>query len=318
MRKGIRMKTYKILLLTVFSLLPINLYAETKPSNVLTQLNALTTRVEKLSLYMGLDPKSCLHFTVSNASPREVYFQSKRLQEKVYQLYEEITQKPLMIPKATIPELTTITPSNVFTIVKDTDDKIIQILLFIKIDAPVSNKLASSTTKPSDVYNHLLQANQIIDQLLEKRTLASDVYQTATLSIYYAGKILSTMGIDPLFTKVDQPVINKTASAVFNLQLEILSKIQKIGKKLNIDMLTLTKSQCAKEININSIQTLAYIILSEISYLAEQKNIRMLLSKSYYPGKQYPSSIFKQNTLLLKQIDKMLDYTNKHPKWLRT
>lgn len=312
------MKTYKILLFIILSVLSINLYAKTQPFHVLTQLNALTAGVKKLSLYMGIEPKICLDFTVSKASPREVYFQAKGLQEKVYLLYEEITQKPIVIPKNNVPELTHMAPANILPIIEDIDDKIIQILSYLKIDTSISNQLASKTTIPTDVYNRLLQENQIIDQLLDKKTLASDVYQTVTLSVYYAGKILSTMGIDPFPTKDNQTIINKKATDVFNLQLEILTKIRMIGSKINIDMLTLSKEKCTNDIYLNSLQKLAYIILSELSYIAEQKKIHISLTKSYHPGKQYPSSIFTQNLLLLNQIDKMLAYISQHPKWIQT
>lgn len=298
--------------------LTVTSQAEIKPAAVLTQLNAIELRINKIATHMGVKPNMCLRVTISNASPREVYFQAKRLQSKVYRLHDEITQNLLLQPQKDFPKLETLQPSQVLEAVKDSNKRIVDILNHLQLTNQVNSDPANEKTTPSQVYNKLLLENQVVNQLLEKRALPADVYQVTTLSVYYAGEILNQMQVNDILLKLPAAsTAAKTSRDIFEQQIEILTKIQQLGKALNLEMLSLKRNACGQPIDSNNTQELAYLILSELSYLAEKLSVKTSTIRSYYPGKKYPLDVFNRNQLLSKQVDAMIKFIHAHPDWLK-
>ena len=290
--------------------------AEKQPSDVLTLLYKVSNHIEIIAKYMGKDPSNCSKFIVSNARPREVYFQAIRLRKKANQLYYEVTDQEVIEQNNLMDQRKQISPSTVYKVVNNIEGTLRKIENFYKIEEGVTYKRAPKDTEPKDVYNQLLIDNQILDQLLDNHASPADSYRVATTSVYYAGELLETMpGVSHI---VDEPdyVVNKTADSVVDQQIAIIGKIKKINDVLNIKMLTLTRTQCKRQSNNVNIQELSYIIFSEIVHIAKEKGVSLKNLEGYYPGKKYPSDIYQRNALLSRQLDLILRYVTKHPQWL--
>lgn len=306
----------KTLLITLcFTLLSKVCFADITPSDVYRAAGKLNLETLALANHMGIDPNVCVGFTVENAKPREVYFQALRLLGKTESLYFEVTGSDST--QSTAPITSNIQPSDVLNVLKQAQSLVINMLQHLNIENPVSTSTAEAqeTKTPSDVYARLLLINATLSELLEKKVTPSDTYETTTLSIYYAGEIINQLEGAKHPAIKEASVINKTSGDVYKQQLEILQLLKLIGNKTKTPMLSLKKSTCTAKITSQTTNKLAYIILSELAFLAKQKNISVNQVRSFYPGKKYPSDVYKRNLLLMSQLNIINDYAEKHPEW---
>lgn len=289
---------------------------EKQPSDVLTLLYKVSNRLNILAKYMGNNPSACSKFSVLNARPREVYFQAIRLREKVNQLFYEVTDQDVVEQNNLIDNTEEIKPSTVYNVVNNIDDTLKKIEIFYKIEESKTSKVASKDTEPKDVYNHLMNDNQILDQLLEKHASPADTYKVVTTSVYYTGELLDSMpGVNHVIQEPNY-IAYKTTDNVIDQQIAIISKIEQINKVLNIKMLSLELTSCQRNSSDVNIQELSYIILSEIVHLARVKKLSLKHLEGYYPGKKYQSDIYQRNALLFEQLDRVLKYVSENPQWL--
>lgn len=260
---------------------------------------------------MGYIPHFCAHFTVQNASPREVYFQALRLEKKIDRLNNEMTGTKENGYQAMHTEAKSIAPKDVYVVVRRINRKIDRILAHINLKVTAEQQTASINTKPSDVYNKLIVLNEFVNALLDKRANASDVYETTMLSIFYLDEILLHLSPDLKIEPKVQKYTNKTIIDVIEQQIIIIQKLKKIAKKNDLKMLDIQAiKNCKKPPDLNELQELSYLILSEVEYLARIKHISLSHIQTYYPGKRYLSDIYQRNEVLIYKLEMLMKQFN--------
>jgi hypothetical protein len=294
----------------ILASIPSIALSQVTPQNVLTKINKNTLAIKLISEHMGITPRSCNHFHALKVSPREVYFQALRFKFKIDSLYNEIIEEPIPAPRIQKYLRPKIEPITVLRIVTNTELTLLKILKHLNIKYSAKDTKAPNNTSPTDVYNKLLIENDIVNQLLDNKTLPKDVFQVSTLSLYYAGEILSSMNVRPYALQLKTEYKNKTPEDVLNLQLNILSKITAISQNLQIKTLFLKRDTCSEKIEPNDVEELAYIALSELFSIANKLKISVSEIRSYSPGKKYPSDVFQRNTLLLKELELIIKKTS--------
>ncbi|MDF1796373.1 MAG: hypothetical protein P1U63_07550 [Coxiellaceae bacterium] len=229
------------------------------------------------------------------------------MKAKVDKLFEEITNKSIQTSLTVPSDAKAINASNLFSLLHDVNDQLSSIMVILKISSTHSRFSADGSKEQVNLYNQLLALNQSINELLEMKTLPADNYQINTLSVYYAGEILSAKNISAISLKPRSKYLDKTPADVFNLQLKLLGKLNVLGSKLGVKMLSLKKTPCNLDITPAVIQGVSYIILSEVMHLAHISGVNTSVIKSYYPNKKYPSDVFERGEMLLHQINAMID-----------
>lgn len=286
-----------------------------KLNNIDSKLIEVQTRLHLIAQYMGVTLQPRALYQVANVSPREVYYQALRLYFKVAQLYYDINGHEVLNPDITA--IANPHPVEVLELLDQSNTLLQEIMQKFRLKQLTASLPQTSASNWSQLFERLALINQMANQLLEKEAQPSDVYQNVTLAIYYMGEILKTM---PGINVITQPlphIPNKKPSDVYNELLLILKQLNAIAKQLHLKMLVIKDWQNSQaKIMPNDVQELSQIILSQLAYIAAQKNIDVSSIKSYYPGKKYPADVYQRATILKQQLDKMYEYIQQHPDWL--
>ena len=175
----------------------------------------------------------------------------------------------------------------------------------------------TSATSLSTLFYRLRALIQISNQLLEKEAQPSEVYQNVTLAVYIAGEILKAMPGANLNIQQAEFSKNKYPRDVFKLLMQVLEKVLLVTKQLDIETLEITKLNNLDNLRItpNEVKELSLFILVELEILCARKGINIDNLFSFYPGKKYPSDVYRRGQMLDKQIDEILSYINSQPRW---
>lgn len=281
--------------------LPVLCFSTVTPSDVMTQVMYISQQVNSVTKVMGVTQDKCRHMEIKKASPREVYFQVILLEKKLKKLYLEITDSSYSISSLQTINTQQIKPEDVLLILKRCEQILDEIQLYIRAN---KDQFIVSTDKkytPTEVYNKVLEINLLLNKTFETKILPADVYQITSQSIYIMGEILSKLHIAPI-KALNEDFVNIKPEDVFNKQLEIQNEIHKIGDMSKEQMLETIKLECSLEITPETVQSMAYIIYSEIVNLAHKAGILTPITEGYYPQKKFPSDVLKRNEILLQQI----------------
>lgn len=262
---------------------------------------------------MGKPKEKQMVLSVSNASPREVYFQADSLFVKANRLAYEVRghlgTKPKLVNK-------NIAPAHVWQLV---DAALKQILIAKKrlgIKQQVQELMQPSDRTPTDVFNALLQANQQLNILLQQPFSPSDAYQQVTLAINYTEQLLKRYKVSERIPNAPPLVMNKTATDVFKKLIQCIEVIERIAKRNQVNMLSANVNQITlHQISPSNVYDLASIIVSEVQFFGTQhKNFELI--ESHYPGYKTPSQVFQRASILLAQLKKLEIALNKDPQTL--
>lgn len=283
-------------------------------NNQLTQDKA---KLELIAKYMGRDFTVFQPFNVKNVSLRQLLFQSNELYKKLNVLYFEITGFEYKVAELSIKQGEVTKADLAFSLNKISEiiDSIIK-FLSIESDLEVIDKKTSSASL-STLFYRLRALNQISNQLLERDAQPSEVFQNVTLAVYYSGEILKSMSGEDLSIQQIELSKNKYPKDVFKLLMKVLEKLLIIARQLDIDTLEISRIKNLDNLKItpNEVKELSLFILVELEIVCAQKGIQIDNILSIYPGKKYPSDVYRRGEMLDKQIDKILRYVKSHPEW---
>lgn len=268
-----------------------------------------------ISAYMGKSIETRQLYLISETSNQAVYFQAKRLYQKILQLNFEITG--ILDRASDSSPRKKITSDDIYKQIIKITNILEKIKAYLKIKTKKLNHQPQKRNSLPDIFYELVYLNQTTNYLLERETQPSDVYQTLTLAIYYAGEILKNMpGVSPVANE-DSMVLNKTPKDVFWRLAYILRKINIVLTQLKINTIHISQIKPKESIRPNDVQELAALIAADLVSICEEKGINYQNIKSYFPGKKYPSDVYQRSSILLKQIEKINHYLKSHPQWLK-
>ncbi|MDF1759897.1 MAG: hypothetical protein P1U40_05120 [Coxiellaceae bacterium] len=285
----------------------------TTPSDVLAKLEEVSQQIAVISKHMGVTSAKCVPIHVNDASPREVYFQALLMQMKINKLYEEVSGRPVYALKIMPRKTLDIKPSDVYGLISRLENKLNSIINLLHIEFDLKPEFVSKDATPTNVFNRLNMLNSNLSQLLERKVLPKDIYQITTLSVYYAGEILSKIHVNHPMLTVDVDSSEGTNKNIYLLQLNLIDHLKILNNKLGKSMLSVNEKNCGGAVSPIGIQNLAYIILSQIMYIADVSGVNTANIDSYYPGKKYPLDVYKRNLLLLEQIKSLILHLGNQP-----
>ncbi len=272
---------------------------ETLPADVLARVHLLTKEVDLVRRAMGKPSVLQMVLTVKNASPREVYHQALALYKKSDRLAFEVVGSTRLLSEE---DSRQISPSHVWGIVNEALLRILLVKKALNINEEIKEVKEPEDTKPTAVFNAIMQANHQLNSLLEKSFSPSQVYEQLTVAIYYAEQILEHLNVKHRFPS-PPPIKNSIKpSDVFKRLVKCVIEIKEVAKIQKIKMLDIDVNDASiHQVIPSNVYDLATILVTELKHISS-KNSNFKQVKAYYPGYKTPAMVYQRAAILLQQI----------------
>ena len=284
------------------------------PIDVFTELSEINERLTYMMAQMGIKPDQEDILSISNASPREIYYQAIHLVKMSNRLSNDYLNKTISFPSY---PRGGITSSNIFTLVNLSLGIIKQVQDKLKIKNEPQALTDQNIVTPSNIFNTLLNTTVKMSNILKYRTNPTDTYAQLQESITYTAALLQTFpNSNPSPTSIEVNSV-KYPLDVFNQLVNCYNLVKAIGAASGIKMLDMNINvPNVKNVDINEVDQLSYIILSEIAYLYEIKTgLTPNVEKENLIPK-FHSDLFQQGVSLQAQLQELLAYVKSDPDWL--
>lgn len=252
--------------------------------------------------------------TISDASPREVYFIAQALFQRANRLAYEVTGSYEIEPSM---EGSILVPAHIWQLIDQSLKRILLVKKKLNITSTFTEKLANPSTTPTDVLNSMLKTNQKINNMLYKQFLPSDVFEQITLAITYTQALLERIDSEILIPSSPPFEKNKTPTDVYKILIECIQTLQRISEASGQKMLKIYINENAlHQVEPSDVFSLARIIVAEVQYFNTLLSQDQSLFQTYYPGYKTPSDVYQRAGILLKQLQVLKQEVNKKPAWL--
>ena len=286
------------------------------PPDVYARVQVFLDSVAQIWFIMGKPKAHSVSFEVSNAAPREVYYQAFTLLKKTNRLVFEITRSQDPLPEMLGGKLQ---PGHVFRLVQDSIEKLELIREHLGIPPITKTHPVDPNKTPTDVFNAIAVANNEVNNLLRYRFAPEDVYQQVTTAISYSTLLLSQFSEthrippEPVYLPGKQP-----RDAFYRLadSFQVLRGItEKSGYKILI--LNLDRSEKSNQIEPSDVYDIASLLVSEVAFLYGELPITRSPIQAYHPGPKFPSHVFQRAGILEAQFEMLAKQVEKNPYWIR-
>ncbi len=287
-----------------------NLFAkEITSREVYVKIKFVIDELELIRKEMGKLKIKRSNLDVKNASPREVFFQALTLFTKANNFtfeYLRVERHKINIPKD-------IKPKDVYKVLTKTLELISRVKEYLKIkEKSIPIKLNKDKTA-TDVFRESLYANRLISTLLEKNCFHDKVFSQMNLAINYTSLILAHLKADRESRNLYEPKYEryKTHIDVYNILVDNFEIIERIYKKLHLNMLNLNlNSMSSTNIIPSDVYNMTSLVVSELSYIHSSLHITKEPYNIIYPINVLPSNVYQKAKLLkdkLNSIKSILD-----------
>jgi hypothetical protein len=228
-----------------------------QPAHCFARAQRLLGELELVRDEMGRTRDSRPAPEITNAAPREVYFEAIAAWHKVTRFADEVGAR-VNRPAPAAPPLRDLKPGHVLQLLDAVLLHIDDVKHRLQITDKASEQAIDTGKKPSDVLMTLVRVNRELSRVLERPFTPSDVFRTVALASAYAtraGAIADNAG----FERKRRP-----ADCYVKLEqcLELVgAAISKRGET------ALTSRGTPSEINPTDVYDLANLVLGEVAFL---------------------------------------------------
>ena len=228
-----------------------------KPAHCFARANRLLAELDLVREEMGRGKDTRPAPEVTNAAPREVYFEAIVAWHKVTRLATEVGAR-VGRPAPAAPALRELRPGHVLQMIDAVQAHADDIKAHLQISERASEPALEASRQPSDVLVTLIRVNRELSRVLERPFAPSDVYRTVALASAYATRLGAT-GKTAEFERKRKPA---DCYAKLEECLELVSAaIQKRGET------ALSERGAPGEINPTDVYDLANLVLGEVAFL---------------------------------------------------
>jgi hypothetical protein len=290
-------------------------HAQTTPTEVFQHALIVEAEINLIRLEMGVTADEIKpDFSISDAQPREVYFQALTLFDKSNRLlFERVRQRDE--PPARIDA--NITAQDVFDLVDGSLQLVLRVKQSLNI-AETANVAALAESKTAtDVYKLIVRLNRMLNRLLDQRFTPAEVYQQLTYGVGLTSAILATISTpDRLGT---EPVLvrRKTPIDVYRKLISIYMTLHETLALSGEKSLIIEPAEAEQEnIDPGDVYDMASLLVAELSYLHSLRPNILPARDSYYPGDKLPSHAYQRAGRLESQINALKRHVTSNPAWL--
>jgi len=228
-----------------------------KPAHCYARAQLLLAELDLVRDEMGRTRDGRPAPEISNAAPREVYFEAIAAWHKVNRFAAEVGAR-VPRPAPATPLLREIKPGHVLQLIDAVLAHLGDVKQRLEIKDTVKESAIEASRQPSDVLMTLIRVNRELSRVLERPFTPSDVYRTVALASAYASRVGTATEPAPFERK------KKPADCYQKLQqcLEIVgAAITKKGET------ALSERSTATDINPTDVYDLANLVLGEVAFL---------------------------------------------------
>ena len=289
---------------------------ELKPADVYARVGVVQKELELIRFEMGRPKIERSHLHVTQAVPREVYFQALTLYEKASRLAFEQSGSLEIIYPYSLPS--DIRPGDVWRVV---DAALSQVLLVrdkLGIREKISERLDERPIMPTDVFQFIVVANRQLNLLLNRQYAPRDVYRKVTLAVHYMARILHRFpGTERISTPPAYTHGKRPGDVLQRLQ-ECYRHIETIAKTSGLEVLELKLPKAEmKSIQPSDVYDMASLLVSNLAYFHGQLLGARDPAKAYDPGRKFPSHVYQRAGILLTQLRVLEKHVHDNPNWLK-
>ena len=289
-----------------------------RPPDVYEHVKRVKWELEYLRAHMGRSEDRSSELPVSDAEPREVFFQALTLFRKADRLcFEQVGTRG----REPVPPKGMIRPGHVHRAVDAALRRILDVKKQLKLTREHPKTTPDPSKTPSDVFRSIVQANRQLNLMLERRVAPSDVFKQVTVAIAYAERLIeqfpqetSTVPNAPAY----EP--NKIPADVYRRLLGSFKTLQKITTRSGRKVLELGELDDAAIARVapSDVYDIASLVVSELAYLHAGLPDAQPPRKVYDPGRKFPSDVFQRVGILEQQLARLASLVDQNPHWLKT
>lgn len=284
-----------------------------QPADVFLHVALVRDELELIRFEMGKPDNHQPQIAVTNAAPREIFFQALMLFRKADRLAFEQTRERAIEPE--VPQVE-ILPGHVWQVVDAALQRIQRVKNELGILENSAPRARDAGKRPTDVFRSIVQADRQLNLLLERRFAPSDVFKQITLSIAYSARLLShfdgaqRIAATPPYERGKRPV------DVYRRLVAILARLQRIAQQSGVAMLILGDPDDSEEVTPSDVYDIAVILVAELAYLHQQLGTVAPPLPAHYPGRKFPADVFQRAGLLEAQLITLQARVEANPNWL--
>jgi hypothetical protein len=287
------------------------------PPDVYARVQGLLEVVAQIRFLMGKSPAHPVSFEVSNASPREVYYQAFTLLKKTNRLSFEITRSQDPLPKMPREKLQ---PGHVLQLVQKSIEKLQLISEHLGVPEKIETKQIDPSKTPSDVFIAIAFANKELNNLLRHRFAPEDVYQQVIQAISYSAILLSQFPDAQRIPPEPDYMLGKQPRDVFFRLADCFQSLRGIAEKsgYKVLILELDLDDHRQQIEPSDVYDIASLLVSELSFLHGKLSNARAPVQAYHPGPKLPAHVFQRSGILVSQIALLEEKARANPDWIHS
>lgn len=274
------------------------------PADVLSRVNLAAEQLEQIRVQLNLPLANQLDIQISEAQPREVYFQALAFYGRVNRLTFERLRVLKEYPSIALATNKALKPYHVWQITDKASVQLLTISKNLQLDEVIVEKEAAQSTTPSDVFMALLKVNRQLDIMLEQPFSPNDVYQQVTLGVHYMAKILASYSIINRIPEPPKYIGNKKPVDVWLLLAECFDLLRDIAKNYGEKTLFITTdSNIFDTIRPGDVYQYAALLVSELAYLHSLLDNVENVVPTIAVNDKMPTDVYQRVGLLRKQLE---------------
>ena len=253
---------------------------------------------------------------VSNAAPREVYFQAITLRLKSERLCSQQLENTVGLPTSvSITPDRELRPSDVLEVVLQAQGQIRCATAFFGLAATREAPARDSTKTPTDVFQSIVQANRQINLLLKEQFSPNEVIAAVRLANTYTTAVLDDLA--PVWRASSTPaspfVEGKRPVDVYQALYGCNQIIERIAQQSGLEILRF-EPELRPDIVPSDVFNLATLIVSQLRYFSTFTSVEVSHRFRSEPDRT-PSHVHQEAETLRSNLQVLAKLVNAFPEW---
>jgi hypothetical protein len=286
------------------------------PADVFARVQLVRKELDDIRFEMGRPKSRDVGLLVEEASPHEVFFQAKTLDQKVARLASELTEHTDPLGENDGPG--DIHPFHVWKVVDTSLRRILSLKQELGLTFTNNESLPDQNTTPTQVFFVIGLANKQLNLLLLHQFSPKDAAEQVSLGMGYTTNLLRNFS--PGTTSASLPSLERGRLPWDNYSrlIDCYVVLGNIARASHIKMLKLaTQNLDRPDIQPNDVYDLATLIISELAYLHAHLPDALPPEQTDLHGPILPSHVYQQAGGLLAQLLALKKQVEANPTWLQ-
>ncbi|MBA3965637.1 MAG: hypothetical protein H0X47_07665 [Nitrospirales bacterium] len=286
------------------------------PADVFARVQLLGKELDDIRFEMGKPKSREVGLLVEEATPHEVFFQAKTLNQKVALLVTELTEESALLGIEEDPG--EIRPFHVWKMIDTSLHRILSLKQQLGLHLTNSEGLADVGTTPTQVFFIIGLANMQLNHLLMHQFSPKDVAEQVSLGIKYTAHLLRQFPTAPAPAPLPSLERGRKSWNSYDHLIDCYMVLGRIARASNIQMLNLAPQNLDRpDIQPNDVYDLATLVISELAYLHAHLPHTPPPQPVSLHGPILPSHVYQQVGGLLAQRQVLQTQVQSHPEWLQ-